>query len=138
MDAGAKFVMLAPVLPMVLLVVAFWQLPWTPLRLAGLVIFVGSFILLTMARINLGNSFSVTPQARQVTKHGVYSKVRHPIYVFSTLLFAGLIFYVDRPIFLLLFLVLIPVQALRARAEERVLEEKFGEEYVNYRTTTWM
>src|SRR5437868_4077896 len=130
MDAGAKFVMLAPILPMVVFVAAFWRAPWTPLRVAGLFLFVSSFVLLTLARINLGNSFSVTPQARRVVKHGVYSKVRHPVYVFSTLLFAGLIFYVNRPIFLLLFLVLIPVQVLRARAEERVLEDKFGEEYV--------
>src|SRR4051812_49498563 len=108
MDAGAKFVMLAPILPLALFVVGFWRLPWTPLRVAGLIMFIASFILLTLARINLGNSFSVTPQARQVVKHGVYSRVRHPVYVFSTLLFVGIIFYVDRPIFLLLFLVLIP------------------------------
>ena len=138
MDAGAKFVMLAPVLPMVIFVAAFWHLPWTPLRIAGLLVFIGSFLLLTIARVNLGNSFSVTPQARQVIKHGVYSKVRHPVYVFSTLLFVGLIFYVNRPIFLLLFLVLVPVQVLRARAEERVLIEKFGDEYLNYRKSTWI
>jgi protein-S-isoprenylcysteine O-methyltransferase Ste14 len=39
--------------------------------------------------------------------------------------------------FLLALLVIIPVQILRARRESRVLEEKFGEEYREYRRRTW-
>jgi protein-S-isoprenylcysteine O-methyltransferase Ste14 len=138
MDAGAKFVMLAPILPLMILVGLFWHAPWTPMRVAGLVIFVLSFGILTLARLQLGNSFSITPQAKQVIKHGIYSKVRHPVYVFGLLMFFGLILYINMPILLVVLAILIPVQMMRARAEERVLEEKFGAEYADYRKTTWI
>ena len=39
--------------------------------------------------------------------------------------------------FLALFAVMIPVQIMRAGKEARVLEEKFGEEYREYRRRTW-
>ena len=138
MDAGAKFVMLAPILPLMILVGLFWHTPWTPMRVAGLVIFVLSFGMLTLARLQLGNSFSITPQAKKVVKHGIYSKVRHPVYVFGLLLFFGLILYINMPILLVVLAILIPVQVMRARAEEKVLVEKFGAEYADYRKTTWI
>jgi len=121
-----------------ILVGLFWHAPWTPMRVAGLVIFVLSFGILTLARMQLGNSFSITPQAKQVIKHGIYSKVRHPVYVFGLLMFFGLILYINMPILLVVLAILIPVQVMRARAEERVLEEKFGAEYADYRKTTWI
>ncbi|MCU1311579.1 MAG: hypothetical protein JWO20_2704 [Candidatus Angelobacter sp.] len=138
MDAGARFVMLAPILPLMILVGLFWHPPWTPMRVAGLVIFVLSFAILTLARLQLGNSFSITPQAKKVIKHGIYSKVRHPVYVFGLLMFLGLILYINMPILLVVLAILIPVQVMRARAEERVLEGKFGAEYAEYRKTTWI
>ena len=138
MDAGAKFVMLAPILPLIIFVGLFWHSPWTPMRVAGLVIFVLSFGMLTAARVQLGNSFSITPQAKKVVKSGIYSKVRHPVYVFGILLLSGLALYVNMPILLLGLIVLVPLQIMRARAEEKVLEEKFGAEYADYRKTTWI
>src|SRR6266446_1697473 len=128
-NAGAKFVMLVPILPLAILAALFWHPPWTPVRIAGLLTFVVSFALLTLARYQLGNSFSITPQAKQVIKHGIYSKVRHPVYVFGILMLSGLALYINLPKLLLLLLVLVPMQIARARAEEKVLEEKFGAEY---------
>jgi protein-S-isoprenylcysteine O-methyltransferase Ste14 len=40
------------------------------------------------------------------------------------------------PLLLLLFVILIPIQVARARAEEKVLEEKFGAEYADYKRST--
>jgi protein-S-isoprenylcysteine O-methyltransferase Ste14 len=37
----------------------------------------------------------------------------------------------------LLFLVLVPLQLIRIRNERCVLEEKFGDEYREYRRRTW-
>jgi protein-S-isoprenylcysteine O-methyltransferase Ste14 len=138
MDAGAKFVMLAPIPPLLAVVVVFWHLPWTPMRIAGLIMLLVSLGLLTLARVQLGNSFSVTPQAKQLVRHGIYSKVRHPVYVFGLLLLCGFALYVNMPLLLLGLVVLLPVQVVRARAEEKVLEEKFGAEYAEYRKTTWI
>ena len=138
MDAGAKFVMLTPTLPLAGIVYAFAKPPWTPLRVAGLVLLVASFALLTWARAILGNSFSITPQAKALVTRGVYSKVRHPVYVFGALLITGIALYIPLHWLLLSLLVIVPMQIARARAEEKVLIEKFGEEYLSYKSKTWL
>ena len=94
-------------------------------------------VLLFVARWQLGRSFSVTPQARQLVTHGLYSKIRNPIYVFSGLMLAGIVIALERPYALLFLLVLIPVQVLRANKEAKVLEAKFGETYREYKAKTW-
>ena len=111
--------------------------PWDAMRIAGLVLVAFGIVLLTIARFQLGNSFSVTPQARTLVTHGIYRRVRNPIYLFGAIAIAGLILYLRRPVFLLVFVVLIPMQIVRARAEAKVLEARFGDEYRRYRQSTW-
>jgi protein-S-isoprenylcysteine O-methyltransferase Ste14 len=110
---------------------------WTAMPVTGLVLTIFGFGLLTIARVQLGDSFSVTPQARALVTTGVYSRIRNPVYVFSAIGIAGFMLYVGRPTLLLLFLVLIPVQVLRAHAEGRKLEEAFGEQYRDWKRQTW-
>jgi protein-S-isoprenylcysteine O-methyltransferase Ste14 len=138
MDAGAKFVMLAPIVPLIAFGIIFFKPPWTPLRIFGFILFVSGFALLTWARATLGNSFSITPQAKALVTGGVYSKVRHPVYVFGALMITGLLLYTNMPWLLLTLVVIIPLQIVRARAEEKVLVEKFGDEYLAYKKNTWI
>ena len=93
--------------------------------------------LLATARYQLGRSFSITPQARMLVTHGIYSRIQNPIYVFSALMIAGVVLVLHRPLLWLIFAFLVPMQIVRARKEARVLEEKFGEEYLEYRRKTW-
>ena len=138
MSRSASFVTYAPLIGIAAIVYVFAHPPWTALRLAGLALMLVAFPLLTVARIQLGDSFSVTPQARQLVTHGLYSRIRNPVYVFGTLGIAGLLLYVDiSPLLLLIVLVLVPLQIVRARAEGRVLEERFGEQYRQYKAKTW-
>lgn len=115
----------------------FWRPPWTLLRISGLVLLFLGLVFLTVARFQLGNSFSLTPQARQLVTHGLYSRVRNPVYIFGALTVLGLFLFMDRPYYLLSFLVIIPLQILRARAEARVLEAHFGDAYRQYKSKTW-
>ena len=93
--------------------------------------------LLTIARIQLGNSFSLAPRATQLVTHGIYSRIRNPIYVFGAFVMVGLFLFLERPPLLLLVVPMLIIQTRRARAEARVLEEHFGEEYRRYRAATW-
>jgi protein-S-isoprenylcysteine O-methyltransferase Ste14 len=111
--------------------------PWDNARLAGLCIAVPAAFLLFTARWQLGSSFSVTPQAKKLVTQGLYSKIRNPIYVFSALLLLGVLIALEYRYALLLLLVLVPVQFIRAYQEGKVLEAKFGDEYRKYREGTW-
>lgn len=110
---------------------------WNTARLTGLCIAVPAAVLLFTARWQLGKSFSVTPQARELVTSGLYSKIRNPIYVFSALMVAGVLIALQYRYALLLLVVLIPAQLIRARKEAQVLEARFGDEYRKYREGTW-
>lgn len=111
--------------------------PWTPTRIVGVVIGLPSLALLVLARIELGGSFSVRPKAQTLVTHGLYSRIRNPIYVFGGLVVAGVLLYINRPRALWLFVAVIPLQIYRARQEEKVLEARFGDEYQQYKSRTW-
>ena len=110
---------------------------WGAMQVIGACLLVAGFTLWTAARFQLGKSLKVTAQARRLVTHGLYSKIRNPIYVFGSWLVAGLILVLGRPVWLLVFLIVIPLQIWRARKEASVLEAKFGKEYRIYRAGTW-
>ena len=113
------------------------RIPWTPMRVAGMAIAVPAFVFFTLARMQLGRSFSVEAKATALVTTGVYSRIRNPIYVFGALMILGVIVWTGEPWFLLVFVVLIPLQVTRAHKEALILEAKFGEAYVEYRKKTW-
>lgn len=137
LNRGVILVIVVPLAGIVVLIYEFAHPPWTILRTAGLALMAASLILLTVARINLGNSFSVTPQAKQLVTRGIYSRIRNPIYLFGAFVIAGLFLFLERPWLLLLLVPVLILQIIRARAEARVLEEHFGDEYRRYKTATW-
>ena len=113
------------------------SLPWTPWRIAGIAIALPAFVLLVIARIELGRAFSVSAKASILVTSGIYSRIRNPIYVFSAIMFFGLIIWTGRPLLLLVMVALIPMQIFRSRKEQQVLTDKFGDEYLAYKRQTW-
>jgi len=136
-ERRAIVVTVIPIVGAVGIVVALWDRPWTFPRVLGLALMLLGFALLTVARINLGDAFSVRPEATKLVMRALYSRIRNPIYVFGTLTIAGIILFIDKPAFLTLLLPVVALQMWRARTEGRVLESKFGEEYRRYRARTW-
>jgi protein-S-isoprenylcysteine O-methyltransferase Ste14 len=110
---------------------------WDAIRVAGLGLAIAGFVLLTIARGQLGASFSVTPQARRLVTTGLYRRIRHPIYVFGSLCIVGFVLFAHAPKLLLLFVILVPVQLIRMRTEGHALEQKFGEDYRAWKRQTW-
>jgi protein-S-isoprenylcysteine O-methyltransferase Ste14 len=113
------------------------ELPWTIPRIVGAAIAAPSFLLLALARIQLGRAFSVQAKASTLVTTGLYSRIRNPIYVFGGLMIAGVMIGLGRPWLLLCFAVLIPMQVIRSRKEGQVLAEKFGTAYEDYKRQTW-
>jgi protein-S-isoprenylcysteine O-methyltransferase Ste14 len=111
--------------------------PMTPVRVAGICLMISGLALWLVAQFQLGDSFSVQPKARHLVTHGIYSRIRNPIYVFSTILLVGAVLFTERFGMLVIVLAVAVMQVLRARAEANVLEEKFGGEYREYRRKTW-
>jgi protein-S-isoprenylcysteine O-methyltransferase Ste14 len=117
-----------------------WQRPpaaWTALPVTGLCLLIVGSILWTVARFQLGASFTVKAEARQLVTRGLYSKIRNPIYVFGSMVMAGGILVFAKPVWLLIFLLVIPLQIWRTGKESAVLEAAFGEQYRKYRAGTW-
>lgn len=114
-----------------------WGMPWTSMRIAGLALTIPSFVLFALARLQLGEAFSVRAKATTLVTTGIYSRIRNPIYFFGALTIAGVILWAGRPWLLLCLAVLVPLQIYRSRKEARVLEEKFGPAYLEYKRKTW-
>lgn len=142
MKASARFVMLAPIPGVLVILVAgapgvMLDGTWTPIRIIGLVLTLAGLSLITLARLQLGDAFSIEPRATTLVTRGLYARIRNPVYVFGLVLFAGILLYVDEPRFLPALIPLGVLQFIRARREAKVLEERFGEAYRAYRARTW-
>ncbi len=106
-------------------------------RWVGLVLGLSGLAMVIIARYTLGGSFSVRAKATALVTTGIYSRIRNPIYVGGVIVLIGIAVVLSKPYILAILLVVIPMQTWRARKEARVLEEKFGDEYREYRRRTW-
>ena len=94
-------------------------------------------VLWFVARWQLGPAFSVGAEARRLVTTGLYSRLRHPIYVFGTMAFLFTLLALQGWRALVTWVIVILIQVARARREDRVLAEAFGAEYAAYRSGTW-
>ena len=111
--------------------------PHTAVWYAGLALAAVGLPLWIVARRQLGDAFAAKAAARRLVTTGLYSRIRHPIYVFGCLAYFGSLLALQIWPILVFWLVLTPIEAVRARREERVLADAFGAEYAAYRSRTW-
>ncbi len=110
---------------------------WTYIYWVGNFITTTSLVLWIAARVQLGSNFSVLPKAKGLTTKGLYSKIRNPVYVFSSLVILGLILPSGNFYQYLLLVIIICIQLFRANKEDKVLQNTFGAEYQKYKSQTW-
>lgn len=104
---------------------------------AGVIIALISFVLWIVSRVQLGNAFSLAPKSKFIVKSGIYSRLRHPVYYFSITAVLGIVIYTLSLIALLALVLLVLLELARINAEEKILIETFGNEYLAYRKSTW-
>ena len=85
----------------------------------------------------LGKSFAVTPQAKELVTLGLYSRIRNPIYVFVDVMIFGLIVAQHLYWLFALYPLLVAMHVFRAHREAKVLQVKFGQAYLDYQNQTW-
>jgi protein-S-isoprenylcysteine O-methyltransferase Ste14 len=88
-----------------------------------------------VALSQLGRSFSLMAETRQLVSSGPYRFVRHPLYLAEEIAIAGLVMQFASVWTVLLFVVQIAFQLRRMHNEELVLTASFPE-YVAYRQNT--
>ena len=114
-----------------------WKAPWDNQRYVGTVLACVGIFGIGLAPYQLGSSFSITPEAKQLVTHGLYSKIRNPIYVFGVMIFVGFALVLQKPTLWVMLPVIVVGQTIRARREARVLEAAFGDAYRTYRQNPW-
>jgi protein-S-isoprenylcysteine O-methyltransferase Ste14 len=103
----------------------------------GSLVAVPCFVLWLVAKLQLGSSFTPKAEARALVTQGLYSTIRHPIYFFASLALLGTAICLRSVLFNTYLIVTIAVQLWRIRRENRVLRQRFGQEYLDYRRRTW-
>ena len=107
---------------------------WTVAQFLGLGLILFGLEFLSLARIRLDSDSRLR---EGLVTHGIYSRLRHPVYLFSSLAFAGLLLYLDQSQGLLALLPILLILFLLARKEERNLEATYGRRYRMYKQHTW-
>lgn len=106
-------------------------------QIVGLVLIIISFSLWIVARVQLGEAFSLRPKSTQLVTSGLYAKIRHPIYVFSVLALLGLAAFFESPVLIAATALLAILEYTRKTKEEELLAKTFGKKYMAYKNQTW-
>ena len=113
--------------------------PRHPLSVSGEI--VATFLLMignagaVVALMQLGRSFSIMAESRQLVTTGPYRFVRHPLYLTEEIALIGVFLQYASPWTVLLLLVQIAFQLRRMHNEELILTGHFPE-YAAYQRTT--
>ncbi len=128
-----------PMFLIVAAVIAWRAWAWDARHVVGMSIGAAGLALWLAARVQLGKSFSVRPEARALVTTGLYSKFRNPIYLFAGVAYTGVFLSWGNVLAFIIFLVAyIAFQYPRVRRERAVLEKAFGDEYRRYKARTWL
>ena len=103
----------------------------------GTGIFIPSYALWIVAYLQMGKSMNALPQTDRFVTNGLYSRIRHPAYVFGQLAYLGVVLCTKSVSQSVIWLLILLLQLGQAKKEERLLEEKFGPAYTEYKKRTW-
>lgn len=106
-------------------------------RVVSILVTLIGYYLWFLGRKDLGLAYSLIPKAKHLVTTGIYSKIRHPLYMSQLLVLGGVISFIGEKWLLWLFFMIFLIQLYRRKKEEQILSEKFKDEYVDYMKRTW-
>ena len=111
-----------------------------PLELAlGIVLIVGGYAGTLWCYAALGDAWRIGVRKREKTalvSQGPYRLVRHPIYLFQTIMLGGVVFLVPTPFLVLLLGIHLTCIFIKAFDEEAYLRDVHGPAYLDYLSKT--
>jgi protein-S-isoprenylcysteine O-methyltransferase Ste14 len=120
----------------------FGPLPWldhAAVRIAGIVLMVGSLILIVVAQAQMGRSWRIgidTGRSTALVQTGVFSRSRNPIFLSMRINLLGLVLIWPNAATLTAFLLGEVLMQVQVRLEEDHLGRMLGTEYTHYRSRT--
>ncbi len=105
------------------------------------ILYILGWILSKWTIMTMGNYWTVEIEIREdhpLVKKGPYKYMRHPHYLFTFIELFGLPLIANAYYSLILIaIIFIPIYILRITFEEKVMVEKFGDEYLKYKKEVW-
>jgi protein-S-isoprenylcysteine O-methyltransferase Ste14 len=115
------------------------RLLWPHVLLTGLLgdaLALAGLVVMIWARVTIGRNWSggvVLKENHEMVTSGPYRFVRHPIYSGLLLLVLGWAVWRGSPVGFLALTAMLPLLGLKARAEEQLMIDHFGDAYRSYR-----
>ncbi len=140
---AAVVTVVVPSLYLLALVVAWFSskhfgFGFRPLVYVGVIVGLSGVVLWIVAMVQLGKSLAVLPGGDRLVTQGVYRYLRHPVYLGIDMTLFGLFLAVGTTSGMIyFFVVVLPLNIIRSRLEEKALLRKFGKPYETYRQQTW-
>jgi len=106
------------------------------MRWVGVGMVLSGIIIRLVAIVTLKKNFSGRLRIREghtLVKNGIYHWIRHPAYLGLIVLYLGVPLIVSSVLGFLVILLIVPLLLHRIKLEERMLIERFGAEYEEYR-----
>jgi len=112
------------------------SIPNVTIAFTGIVLSIIVIPFYIAAIINLGKNLTVLPEANTLNTKGIYSISRHPLYsCYIYWYLTNILIFQSKAIIITSILQAI-FQIIRAKNEEKILEENFSE-YANYKKRVW-
>ncbi len=124
-----------PVLLISMFVLAYLEFNFSLFIIPGAILIVAGLVIAYKGSVEIRKHFL---RAKGVYKKGLYSKIRHPIYLGLIISFLGAALLVYSLLFLIYILASILMIIWFVIYEEKHLIKRFGKEYLNYKKQTGM
>ncbi|KKS24530.1 MAG: hypothetical protein A2736_00065 [Candidatus Yanofskybacteria bacterium RIFCSPHIGHO2_01_FULL_41_27] len=103
-----------------ILFVSYWNIGFN--NFFAITVTILGLVIWWTASITLGKAFALIPKTSELIQAGIYSKIKHPIYVGFSMTGIGWA---------------ILSSFIRAKKEEKKFVKTFGEKYLDYKKNTW-